>query len=98
MEFMINNPLFKRGAVLGFILPFLSFLIYSQIVMDGDVIYFYKELKKMDVHTHVMSLCTFINLVPFLLFVRNKRDQSAKGILMVTVILSLFIMINKFLF
>ena len=52
----------------------------------------------MNVHTHVMSLCTSLNLVPFLIFVRNERDQSAKGILMVTIILALLIMINKFLF
>ena len=98
MEFMINNSLFTKGIIIGFILPFLSFLIYSQVVLDGDIISFYLELKKMDVHTHVMSLCTFINIVPFLLLVRYKRDQSAKGILMGTIILALFVMINKFLF
>ena len=31
-----------------------------------------------------------------LIFIRNERDQSAKGILMVTIILALLIMINKF--
>tara|TARA_B100000886_G_C20407954_1_gene485655 strand:+ start:641 stop:937 length:297 start_codon:yes stop_codon:yes gene_type:complete len=98
MEFMINNSLFTKGLILGLILPFLSFLIYSQFVLHGEIISFYLELKKMDIHTHVMSLCTFINIVPFLFFVRYKRDQSAKGILMVTIILALFIMINKFLF
>ncbi len=95
---MINNSLFTKGLILGLILPFLSFLIYSQFVLHGEIISFYLELKKMDIHTHVMSLCTFINIVPFLFFVRYKRDQSAKGILMVTIILALFIMINKFLF
>ena len=96
MEFMIKNSLFTKGLILGLILPFLTFLIYSQFVLHGDIISFYLELKKMDVHTHVMSLCTFINIVPFLFFVRYKRDQSAKGILMVTIILALFIVINKF--
>ncbi|MBJ59980.1 MAG: hypothetical protein CMP64_05325 [Flavobacteriales bacterium] len=98
MEFMVINSLHKKGAILGLILPFLSFLIYSQIVFDGDIISSYNQLKRMNVHTHVMSLCTSLNLVPFLIFVRNKRDQSAKGILMITIILALFIMINKFLF
>ena len=92
------NSLFKKGAILGLILPFLSFLIYSQIVLDGDLISSYNQLKIMNVHTHVMSLCTSLNLVHFLIFVRNERDQSAKGILMVTIILALLIMINKFLF
>ena len=95
---MMINSLFKKGAILGLILPFRSFLIYSQIVLDGDLISSYNQLKIMNVHTHVMSLCTSLNLVPFLIFVRNERDQSAKGILMVTIILALLIMINKFLF
>ena len=67
MEFMINNSLFTKGLILGLILPFLSFLIYSQIVLMEILYLFIIELKKMDVHTHVMSLCTFINLVPFLI-------------------------------
>ena len=98
MEFMMINSLYKKGAILGLILPFLSFLIYSQIVLDGDLISSYNQLKRMNIHTHVVSLCTSLNLVPFLVFIRNKRDQSAKGILMITIVLALFIMINKFLF
>ena len=58
----------------------------------------YYQLKAMDVHTHVLSLCTFINLIPFLIFMRADREKPAKGILMVTILLALFVMINKFLF
>lgn len=95
---MINISLFIKGAVLGLILPTLAFLVYSNIVMDGDVLALYYQLKAMDVHTHVLSLCTFINLIPFLIFMRADREKSAKGILMVTILLALFVMINKFLF
>ena len=98
MGFMINDSLFIKGAVLGLILPTLAFLVYSNIVMDGDMLALYYQLKAMDVHTHVLSLCTFINLIPFLIFMRADREKSAKGILMVTILLALFVMINKFLF
>ena len=98
MGFMINDSLFIKGAVLGLILPALVFLVYSNIVMEGDMLALYYQLKAMDVHTHVLSLCTFINLIPFLIFMRAERDKSAKGILMVTIFLALFVMINKFLF
>lgn len=95
---MINDSLFIKGAVLGLILPTLAFLVYSNIVMEDDMLALYYQLKAMDVHTHVLSLCTFINLIPFLIFMRADREKSAKGILMVTILLALFVMINKFLF
>lgn len=95
---MINDSLFVKGTVLGLILPTLAFLVYSNIVMEGDMLALYYQLKAMDVHTHVLSLCTFINLIPFLIFMRVDREKPAKGILMVTILLALFVMINKFLF
>ena len=95
---MINDSLFIKGAVLGLILPTLAFLIYSNLVMEGDMLALYHQLKVMDVHTHVLSLCTFINIIPFLIFMRADIEKSAKGILMVTILLALFVMINKFLF
>ncbi|HAP31299.1 MAG TPA: hypothetical protein DCR01_04955 [Flavobacteriales bacterium] len=98
MGFMINDSLFIKGTVLGLILPTLAFLVYSNIVMEGDMLALYYQLKAMDVHTHVLSLCTFINLIPFLIFMRVDREKPAKGILMVTILLALFVMINKFLF
>ena len=98
MGFVINDSLFIKGAVLGLILPTLAFLVYSNIVMEDDMLALYYQLKAMDVHTHVLSLCTFINLIPFLIFMRADREKPAKGILMVTILLALFVMINKFLF
>ena len=45
MGFMINDSLFIKGAVLGLILPTLAFLVYSNIVMDGDMLALYYQLK-----------------------------------------------------
>jgi hypothetical protein len=95
---MIRDSLFLKGAVLGLILPTLAFLIYSNIIMEGDMLALYFQLKAMDVHTHVLSLCTFLNLIPFLIFIRSNREKPAQGILMVTILLALFVMVNKFLF
>ena len=98
MGFMINISSFTKGAILGLILPNLAFLVYSNIVMEGDMLALYYQLKAMDVHTHVLSLCTFINLIPFLIFMKADKEKPAKGILMVTILSALFVMINKFLF
>ena len=98
MGFMLNISSFTKGAILGLILPALAFIVYSNIVMEGDMLALYYQLKAMDVHTHVLSLCTFINLIPFLIFMRADKEKPAKGILMVTILLALFVMTNKFLF
>ena len=98
MGFMINISSFTKGVILALILPTLAFLVYSNIVMQGDLLALYYQLKAMDIHTHVLSLCTFINLIPFLIFMRADKEKPAKGILMVTILLALFVMINKFLF
>lgn len=95
---MIKDSLFWKGAVLGVIIPALAFLIYANIKMDSDVLALYYQLRAMGVHTHVLSLCTFLNLVPFLIFIRANREKPAQGILMVTILLALFVVINKFLF
>ena len=95
---MLNISSFTKGAILGLILPILAFLVYSNIVMEGDMLALYYQLKAMDVHTHVLSLCTFINLIPFLIFMKADKEKPAKGILMVTILLALFVMTNKFLF
>jgi len=92
---MIKDSLFWKGSVLGLILPTLAFVIYANLKMDGDILALYYQLEALDVHIHVLSLCTFLNLIPFLIFVRAKRDKPAQGILMVTILLAMFILINK---
>lgn len=98
MGIMIKESMFWKGSILGLILPTLAFVVYSNIKMDGDIFALYYQLKALEVHTHVLSLCTFINLIPFLIFIRAKRDKSAQGILMTTIVLALFVLINKFLY
>lgn len=94
---MIRDSLFWKGAVLGIILPVLAFLIYSNFKMDGDMFALYYQLRAMQVHTHVLSLCVFLNLIPFLIFIRADREKPAQGILMITILLAIFVVVNKFL-
>ena len=45
MEFMNNDSLFFKGAILGLILPTLAFLVYFTATFDGDVLALYNQLK-----------------------------------------------------
>ena len=98
MGIMIRESLFWKGSILGLILPTLAFVVYSNIKMDGDIFALYFQLKALEIHIHVLSLCTFLNIIPFLIFIRVNRDKPAQGILMTTLVLALIILINKLLF
>ena len=97
MGFMINISSFTKGAVLGLILPTLAFLVYSNIVMEGDMLALYYQLKAMDVHTHVAEFMYIHKPYPFSHF-QESNMKNPRGILMVTILSALFVMINKFLF
>lgn len=94
---MIREKLFWRGAALGVILPVLAFIAYSAVAMDSDFVALYYQLWAMDIHTHVMSLCVLLNILPFFIFIRSKREKPAQGILMVTILFALFIVLTKLL-
>ena len=94
---MIKDQLFIRGAVLGFLIPSIAFMIYSLVRMDGDFVALYYELNALNVHTHVMSLCVLPNAIPFFMFIKSNREKPARGILMTTIVFALLITLDKFL-
>lgn len=94
---MIREKLFWRGAVLGLILPVLAYVAYATFYMDGDLLALYVLLRQQEVHTHVMSLCTLLNILPFFIFIKANREKPAQGILMVTIVYAILIFGAKFL-
>ena len=93
---MIKDQLFIRGAVLGFLIPSIAFMIYSLVRTDGDFVALYYELNALNIHTHVMSLCMYP--MRFLsLFSLNQIGKPARGILMTTIVFALLITLDKFL-
>jgi len=95
---MIRSKFFWRGAFLGLIMPLLAFTIYSLLILESDIYSTFIQLKVLDVHTHVISLCTLVNLAPFFLFLRKMRYEPAQGILFTTFILVIAVYLINFLF
>lgn len=95
---MIRSKLFWRGAVLGVIIPLLAFTIYAIIILKSDIYSTFMQLKVLGVHTHVISLCTLINLAPFFLFLRKMRYEPSQGILFSTFLIVIAVYIINFLF
>lgn len=94
---MIRDQLFIRGAVLGFLIPLIVFMIYSLLRMNGDFVALYYELDALNIHTHVMSLCVLANTIPFFIFIKSNREKPAQGILMITILFALLITLVKLL-
>ena len=90
---------FYSGFVLGLIVPVVAFALYSQVKFPDrsviDTLIFYK---KGSVLTHVISLSVIANLVVFFLFLNNKKEKTAKGVIggsFIYVFIVLIIMLLK---
>ena len=94
---MIRDSLFVRGAVLGLLIPSIAFMVYALVRMEGDFVALYYELKALNVHTHVMSLCVLANVIPFFIFIKSNREKPAQGVLMTTILFALIIALDKLL-
>jgi hypothetical protein len=94
---MIRSKLFWRGAILGIIIPLLSFTVYAIIILESDVYSTFIQLQVLGVHAHVISLCTLFNLVPFFLFLRMNRYEPSQGILFSTFIVVIAVYLINFL-
>jgi hypothetical protein len=67
------------GIVLGLVLPLITYLIYYWMVLQFD-------LRRINV-----SLCMVSNLIPFYITLNKEYYNSAKGVLIATVVLAVVI-------
>jgi|SRR5688572_27031137 hypothetical protein len=87
----------KLGLVLGLIGPLLGLLViyfikYSSIGFGDFLDEFFNNKKLI---TSIGSLSLLANVVFFTLYVNTHRDQTAKGIFVVTVIYGIAILVLK---
>ncbi|MBI2730053.1 MAG: hypothetical protein HYX40_04765 [Sphingobacteriales bacterium] len=86
---MLKRDNLKLGIILGIIAPFVGFFIYYFIKFYptyslGDFLSFLKNNKSLI--TVVVSLSLLANAAIFTLYINLQKDQTAKGIFIVTVI------------
>jgi hypothetical protein len=73
---------FIVGFILGLIVPVIAFTIYAIINFpDSSIVEALLFYKKGNVLTHVISLSVLSNLIPFFLFLNNKKEKTANGII-----------------
>src|SRR5437763_1636085 len=97
MIFKKDNFVF--GLVLGFIGPFVGFLLYKFIQFREyslkDMLDFMKNNR--NVITVFISVSLFANAALFTIYINGHRDKTAKGIFTLTIIYAIIAMLYKYL-
>lgn len=95
MRSKIDN--LKLGLILGILAPALTILVVYLIQFSG---YDFRELIDLlvskKVFTKIISLCVIPNLALFFIFLNKNHYNSARGILMATIVFAIFVFITWF--
>ncbi len=88
----------KFGILLGIILPIITFLLVY-LFKDIELSFFdyVKRLIKFDVFTKMLSLSVIPNLLLFYLFLQKNYLYSTRGIIIATIVITVFVLIVKIL-
>tara|TARA_Y100001934_G_C11959203_1_gene588657 strand:- start:44 stop:358 length:315 start_codon:yes stop_codon:yes gene_type:complete len=86
------------GALFGIIVPTLTFFAY--LYLNYDYISLHEDMFDIlmrNLFAPLMSLCAVLNLGLFYLFLWQKRNYAANGIILSTIIISIVVFAYKFL-
>ena len=97
-ENIFKRDSLKFGLLLGFIAPFLSLVGYYFIRFR---LYTFKEYltalkQNKPLLTGITIPCLLLNIVLFTIYTNTHRDQTAKGIFVVTLIYAIMSLMLKF--
>ena len=84
------------GLVAGLAAPVVIFFIYSKIKLPAEKIFdIFNSIKELGILSAVLSLCVFVNLLVFFIFIWSHADRSARGVLAATFFYAFVIIILK---
>ena len=93
----MNKQLIK-GTIVGVIAPIAAFVVYVAFFTENsDPIGMYNQLVAMDKLSHALSLSVLINLLLFFMNIKTSRDETARGVLLATILYGITIAIIKFI-
>jgi len=83
------------GFVVGIIANTVGTLLYIVLFSDLSIIETYEAAVQQNHIGSLLALGAILNLIAFFLFLRIRRDQRAKGVLIATLLTALAIMYYK---
>ena len=97
---MLKKDNLQLGLVLGFIAPLISLVGYylikfSELFSVSDFLNFISENKNQI--TAISVPCLLLNIILFTIYINSHRDQTAKGIFVVTIVYAIAALLLKFI-
>lgn len=87
----------KLGMLLGILGPVVAMLgVYLIMFPEQSLTELIDSLVSKRVFTKIVSLCVVPNLALFFLFLNKYRYQTARGVLLSTILFAVFVFITKF--
>ncbi len=97
-ENIFRRDSLKLGIILGVLAPFISlvgyYLLRFRLYSFGDYLQALKQNKPL--LTGITIPCLLLNIALFTLYTNTHRDQTAKGIFVVTLIYAIISLLFKF--
>jgi hypothetical protein len=84
------------GVLSGLFSPLIAFSIYAKIKFpEVPLSTIVQHVKELGILTTMISLCVFINLLIFFIFIWSDADRSARGVLAATFLYAFVVLILK---
>ena len=95
---MLKKDNLQLGIIMGFVAPIIAMFLYylvmfARLIDFQDYIYYLKTNKSL--LTGVSSVCLVANAVIFTIYINSKRDKTAKGIFVATLIYGIAVLLIK---
>jgi hypothetical protein len=96
---MLKKDSLQLGILLGFIAPLLGILVYYLIVFMPRQVSFSEYLRYLSqlksLLTGVSSISLIANAILFTIYINSRRDKTAKGIFVSTLIYGVLVLLIK---
>jgi hypothetical protein len=96
---MLKKDSLQLGLILGFLAPLLGLVLYYLIVFMprhvsfSEYLVYLKQLKSL--LTGVSSISLIANAILFTIYINSRRDKTAKGIFVSTLIYGVVVLLIK---
>jgi dolichol kinase len=97
-QFILKRDDIKLGFTIGLLMPLIGILVFylwkfSSVTFSE----FWRYLgDNKNLITSLSVICLFLNVVVFTLYINTKRDKTAKGIFVITVVFGIASLVFKF--
>ena len=94
----MNRNIPILGALLGIIVPFLGVLLIYMVKFSSETLSSFLHIlfQQPKVGSMVLSLALIANLIPFFYFTNRRLDNTARGVLVATMLYAVLIVIMRF--